>query len=66
MTSRTYTVDDADSQIQYSDGWLRRGGEGEFNATTASTTTQGASFNFTFLGTSAKVRWLPGPFFCPA
>lgn len=50
MTSRTYTVDDADSQIRYSDGWTKEGSGQEFNTTTAWTATRGAFFTFTFLG----------------
>ncbi|KAG9217776.1 hypothetical protein CCMSSC00406_0003535 [Pleurotus cornucopiae] len=55
MTSRTYTVDDADSQIRYSDGWTKEGSGQEFNTTTTWTATRGAFFTFTFLGTSVKV-----------
>ncbi|KAF7421034.1 hypothetical protein PC9H_011554 [Pleurotus ostreatus] len=55
MTSRTYTVDDADGQIKYSDGWTKEGSGQEFNTTTTWTATRGAFFTFTFLGTSVKV-----------
>ncbi|KAL4260962.1 hypothetical protein AB1N83_006206 [Pleurotus pulmonarius] len=51
----TYLVDDADARVRYSAGWQQMGGGNEYNQTTHFTFTAGASFTFTFVGTSVSV-----------
>ncbi|KAJ8690521.1 hypothetical protein PTI98_011945 [Pleurotus ostreatus] len=51
----TYLVDDADARVRYSAGWEQMGGDNEYNQTTHYTFTAGASFTFSFVGTSVSV-----------
>ncbi|KAL4265538.1 hypothetical protein AB1N83_004077 [Pleurotus pulmonarius] len=55
MSSGSLIIDNTDSQIQYSLGWQANGSPNEYKRTTSNTQTQGASFTFTFVGTSVTV-----------
>ncbi|KAJ8690516.1 hypothetical protein PTI98_011940 [Pleurotus ostreatus] len=54
-TESAAIIDDTDPRIQYSSGWHMDGGPNEYNRTVHATSTAGASFTFSFTGTSVKV-----------
>ncbi|TFK26400.1 hypothetical protein FA15DRAFT_702857 [Coprinopsis marcescibilis] len=51
----TIIIDDVDSRIRYSAGWSRAGSDREFNHTTTTTTSVGATAELAFLGTHIAV-----------
>ncbi|KAL4265542.1 hypothetical protein AB1N83_004073 [Pleurotus pulmonarius] len=55
MSTRKVIIDDRDTQILYSSGWHVDGSENEYQRTTSNTDIKGASFTFTFVGTSVAV-----------
>lgn len=54
-------LDDRDTRIQYSPGWVTGGGTNEYNGTTTYCSETGAEFSFKFFGTSMKVFGTLGP-----
>ncbi|KDQ23738.1 hypothetical protein PLEOSDRAFT_1108223 [Pleurotus ostreatus PC15] len=54
-------LDDRDTRIRYSPGWVAAGATNEYNGTTTYCSKEGAEFSFKFFGTSMKVFGTLGP-----